>query len=163
MRIWSFVLVLTVMLSLPLAGQWPAGVTSGARVQVRLPEVQYQIAGPRGHLIRGRVTGLARDTLYLSVTDSVGPLAIPRRLIDRLQLSRGVPSRWGSAMRGGLIAAAITSLVSVGLNELDDDPGGPSAGTAALVGAGIGLATGGVTGALFPTERWKRVQLGGGE
>lgn len=139
--------------------QWPANITPGARVQVRLPEVQYQLAGPRGQLIRGRIAGLTRDTLYLSVTDSLGPLPIPRQMIARLQLSRGVPSRLGSALRSGLIAAAVTSLISIGLNELDDEPERTSAGTAALIGAGVGLAAGGITGALFPTERWKRVKL----
>jgi hypothetical protein len=139
--------------------QWPATVTPGARVQVRLPELQYQFVGPRGHAIRGRVNTLTPDTLYLSVTDSLGPLPIPRRMIDRLQVSRGVPSRFNSALRSGLVSAVGTALISVGLNELDDEPGRLSVGEAALLGGGVGLVFGGTMGAIFPAERWKRVPL----
>jgi hypothetical protein len=35
-------------------------------------------------------------------------------------------------------------------------------GSAALVGAGVGLTTGAVLGALYPHERWKRVRLNEG-
>jgi hypothetical protein len=160
MRACSLILILAVTAAIRLSAQWPAGVTSGARVQVRLPELQYQLAGPRGQLLRGRINGLSADTLYLSVTDSLGPLPIPRRMIDRLQLSKGVPSRLNNALRGGLIAGIGTALLSVGLNELHDEPDNDtSAGTAALVGGAVGFAVGGITGAIWPAERWKRVRL----
>jgi hypothetical protein len=42
--------------------------------------------GRRGHLIRGQIMALTPDTLYLAVTDSLGPLAVPRRLIEHLDL-----------------------------------------------------------------------------
>jgi hypothetical protein len=142
-----------------LAAQWPPSVTAGARVQVRLPEVQYQLGGTRGHLIRGRVTALTPDTLYLAITDSLAPIPVPRRLIERLQYSRGVPSRLESGLRRGLITGAAYALVLAAWNELDNDPGGSSTGTAALVGGGLGLVTGGIFGAIFPIERWKRVRL----
>jgi photosystem II stability/assembly factor-like uncharacterized protein len=45
-----------------LPAQWPAELAAGARVQARLPELQYQTNGNRGHLIRGRVTALSGDT-----------------------------------------------------------------------------------------------------
>jgi hypothetical protein len=137
--------------------QWPANVAPGARVRVRLPEVQYQETTPRGHLLRGRVTALTPDTLYLAITDSVGPLALPRPLIQRLDLSRGVPSRGASALRQGVIAGALLALTSVLLNEVDDNPA--DAGEAALVGGGIGFATGAILGAIFPRERWKKVRI----
>jgi hypothetical protein len=140
-----------------LAAQWPASITTGARVQVRLPEVQYQFVGRRGHPLRGKVAALAPDTLYLAVADSLGPLPIPRQLIERLEYSRGVPSRGASALRQGLMSGVSSALFLVLLNELDDDTGWRT-GTAALVGGGVGLAVGGITGALFPTERWKRAK-----
>jgi len=124
---------------------------------VRLPEVQYQMAGPRGQLLRGRVTALTPDTLYLSVTDSVGPLPIPRRIINQLKVSKGVPSRFGNAMRNGLGAAAFAALLLIGINELNEEQ--ESVGEAALIGAGIGFAIGSVTGAIWPTERWKKVRM----
>jgi hypothetical protein len=142
-----------------LAAQWPSEIAPGARVQARLPEVQYQFNGWRGHPIRGRVTALTADTLYLAVTDSVGPLAIPRRLIQRLDWSRGVPSPAASAARRGLLAGVGTALLFALLNELDEPPRRMSTESAALFGAGFGLATGAVLGAVFPRERWKRVRL----
>jgi hypothetical protein len=138
-----------------LAAQWPTGVTPGARVQARLPETQLQIEGPRGHLVRGRVTALTADTLYLAVTDSLGPLAIPRPLILRLDLSRGVPSRGESALRRGLGTAVAGALTGLLVAAFDDDV---ESGDGALVGAGIGLAVGAISGALFPRERWKRAR-----
>jgi hypothetical protein len=89
----SFTLALTLITGVvPLLGaQWPSALTSGARVQVRLPEVQYQYGGRRGHMLRGRVTSLSADTLYLAVTDSLGPLPIPRQMIERLEFSAEFP------------------------------------------------------------------------
>jgi hypothetical protein len=157
----SFMLVLILITGVfhQLGAQWPSTVTGGVRVQVRLPEVQYQFAGRRGHMVRGRVASLTSDTLYLAVTDSLGPLPIPRRMIERLEFSRGVPSRLASAARRGLISAAAFSLLSVWLNEVEDESDQTSTGTAALIGGGVGLVFGGFFGALYPTERWKHVRL----
>lgn len=83
-----------------LTAQWPADVTPDTRVQARLPETQYQIDGPRGQLIRGRIAALAPDTLYLAVTDSLGPLAIPRALVQRLQISKSALARCERAAAG---------------------------------------------------------------
>jgi hypothetical protein len=105
------------------------------------------------------VTRLSSDTLYIAVTDSVGAVPIPRRMIDRLEYSRGVPSRGASALRRGLISAAGTALFLVLFNEVGDDDDRVSTGTAALIGGGVGLVTGGITGALYPVERWRRVEL----
>jgi len=158
MRACSLIFILTATAG-TLSAQWPSGVTSGARVQLRLPEVQYQFIGSRGLLVRGRVAALTPDTLYLSVTDSLGPLPIPRGIIDGLQVSRGVPSRLNNALRSGLISAVGVSLLSIAFNETEEGSDRTSVGTAALVGAGVGLAVGAITGAIFPTERWKRVKL----
>jgi hypothetical protein len=125
---------------------------------VRLPEVEYQETVRRGHLLRGRVTGLAPDTLYLAITDSLGPLAVPRSLIQRLDLSRGVPSRGASALRQGVISGALTALMVALLNESDDGSSWDT-GEAALIGGGIGFGTGAMFGAIFPRERWKSARL----
>jgi hypothetical protein len=98
-------LLIAVALSSPperaALAQWPSDVVEGARVRVEVPEQQYQADNRRGHLLRGRVTAVAGDTLYLAVADSLGPLAIPRTLVQRLDLSCGVPSRAASAVRRG--------------------------------------------------------------
>jgi hypothetical protein len=48
-------------------------------------------------------------------------------------------------------------LTLVLINEMDDAPA--DAGEAALIGGGIGFATGAIFGAIFPRERWKSVRL----
>src|SRR5215208_5950189 len=159
MRFLALTLTMTIAATQYLQGQWPSSVSSGARVQVRLPEVQYQLSGRRGHLVRGRVTSLTTDTLYLAVTDSLGPLAVPRQMIERLELSRGVPSGLASALRRGLISGAAGAIFLMVWNELDDDNDRVSTGTAALIGGGAGFVAGSVAGALYPRERWKRVRL----
>jgi hypothetical protein len=143
----------------PASAQWPPQVVPGARVQVRLPEAEFQDSPRRGHLLRGRVVRLVSDSLYLAVTDSVGPLSIPRSLIERLEYSLGVPSRTSSALGRGLRAGAGSALLLVLLNEIQDDPE-ISTGEAALLGGGVGFAVGAVVGALRPEERWRRVRLG---
>jgi hypothetical protein len=139
--------------------QWPATVEPGARVRVRLPEVQYQETVRRGHMLRGRVTALTPDTLYLAITDSVGPLAVPRPLIQRLDLSRGVPSRGANALRQGLISGALSALMLVLINETGSGTSEWDTGEAALIGGGIGFATGAILGAIFPRERWRRIPI----
>jgi hypothetical protein len=52
--------------------QWPSDLVAGTRVRVEVPEQQYQADTRRGHRLRGRVTAVAPDTLYLAVTDSRG-------------------------------------------------------------------------------------------
>jgi len=140
------------------AAQWPAEIAPSTRVQVRLPEAEFQAGAPRGLRVRGRVTRLSADTLYLAVTDSVGSLAIPRSLIQQLHYSRGVPSRPLSALTHGVRVGIGLALTVALLNELDDDSD-LSFGEAALLGGGVGLAVGGVIGALRPDERWHRVRL----
>jgi hypothetical protein len=97
-----------------LGAQRPAEITPGVRVRARLPEAQYPRGGTRGHLLRGRVTTMTADTLYLAITDSVGPLAVPRSLIERLDYSRGVPSRASSAAIGFSTGAVFGGLCPQG-------------------------------------------------
>jgi hypothetical protein len=140
--------------------QWPLDLMAGARVRVEVPEQQYQADTRRGHRLRGRVTALAADTLYLAVTDSLGPLAIPRTLVQRLDLSRGVPSRGMSALRRGFLVGAGCAVVALAISGLDDEPDGSDAEEAALIGGAVGFGTGALFGALFPHERWKRIRFG---
>jgi hypothetical protein len=80
-------------------------------------------------------------------------------MIERLEYSRGVPSRFASGARRGLISAAAFALQPVWLNEVEDEADQTSTGTAALVGGGVGLVLGSALGALYPNERWKHVRL----
>jgi hypothetical protein len=103
---------------------------------------------------------LAPDTLYLALTDSLGPLAIPRSLIQRVDISRGVPSRGVSALQRGVLSGVTSALAALVAFATNDEPDGINAGTAALVWGGVGVVGGSVFGALYPRERWKRVRLG---
>lgn len=143
-----------------LRAQWPAPLAPGTRVRARVPEQQLQAGARRGMLLRGRIAALGPDTLYLAVGDSLGPLPIPRTLIERLDYSRGVPSRGSSAVRQGMLTAVGMALLSVLINEGQNADDQASTGTAVLVGAGFGLTLGGVLGALYPRERWAGVPLG---
>jgi hypothetical protein len=156
---WMIVALGMLAAAQSLEAQWPAEIVPGARVRARLPERQYQQGNQRGHLLRGRVSRLSADTLYLAITDSVGPLAIPRQLIQRLDYSRGVPSRLSSALTRGLVGGAVLAATLALWNELDEDSG-TSTGDAALIGAAVGFGTGAIVGAIFPIERWKSVKLG---
>ena len=163
MRCVSFVFLAVAMVILPtrLQAQFPAEVQPGSRVRVWVPERQRQMEGPvRRQLLRGYVNMLTPDTLYLTIPGTVGPVAVARMNVRRLQLSRGV-SRPGSAFEravGGAIGGAI-SWASL------NDPrrrGGPHYRTdwqAAGVGASWGAGIGAVTGLIFPHEQWRRVRL----
>jgi len=130
----------------------------GSRVQVLLPEKEFQSWAPRGHFLRGRLESLGTDTLYLRVTDSLSALAVPHSWIRRLYVSRGVPTRLGNGLRLGLIWGALSAVSTVLLAELSNSDG-KSTGEALAVGGGIGLGSGFLFGTLYPTERWKRVNL----
>jgi hypothetical protein len=146
------------LLSRGAEAQWPREIESGNRVRVTVPEAELQRGSRRGHSLRGTVARLDPDTLYLRITDSLPPLAIPRAWIKRLDLSRGVPPRVTNAARVGLFWAAIGALELLLYNGVDDS-NTLSAGQATLLGAGVGLALGATFGALYPTERWRRVPL----
>ena len=144
-----------------LRAQFPADLPVGARVRVWLPETYRQEEGPlRRQLLRGSVSGVAADTLLLTIPGAVGAVAIPRVTLRRLDVSRGV-SRPASAVEraiGGAIGGAITY-------ALMNDPrrsGSPHYRTdwrAAGVGASWGAGIGAAVGFIFPNERWRRVRL----
>lgn len=132
----------------------------GTRVRVLVPEQERQANNQHvGHALRGTLVRLTSDTLYLAVTDSLGPLAIPRRLVQRLDQSRGVPSAAASALRRGL-ATGVGGAVAGLLVAASDTPQHPRDDAEwALIGGAAGFALGATWGALFPIERWRRVQL----
>jgi hypothetical protein len=132
----------------------------GSRVRVLLPERERQPDSQRGgHLLRGTLVRLAADTLYLAVTDSLAPLAIPRGYVQRLDRSRGVASAAASALRRGLRTGALGAAAGQLLAANDTPQHARSDARWALVGGATWFAIGATWGALFPTERWQRVQL----
>ena len=141
--------------------QFPERVQPGVRVRVWLPEPQPQDANPRGRqLLRATVSGVGTDTLLLDVPGTLGNLTVARANIRRLDISRGT-NRVASAFERALgfaIGAAITAALE---NDPDSTewPHYDSYWRAAGEGAKWGAALGAVVGFVFPTERWRRVQL----
>jgi len=153
--------ILLAVLFLPQSGsvaaQWSPSLREGARVKVRLPEKEFQFMGARGQDLRGTVARLAPDTLYLRISDSLSLAAIPRTLIGRLDLSKGVPSRASSAARTGIRWGILYAL----LFALYDSGESTSLSNTerTVIGGGIGLSIGAVFGAIYPVERWKHLRL----
>jgi hypothetical protein len=143
----------------PLAAQFPPDVAVGTRLRVALPDSLRQ-TWPREQWVRGHVAALAVDTLYLRLPGTESPVAIRRSAIKRLDRSLGVPTPVESAFRGAVAWAFVGALYGVLLRTVDaEDWRDRSLGESAALGAGMGAGVGFVLGALFPSERWRRVRL----
>jgi hypothetical protein len=153
MRILLFAASLVLATARPLAAQFPTDVAVGSRVRVVLPDSVRQQWGPSVQWLRGDVAALSTDTLYLQLQGAAAPVPIRRATIRRIDRSLGVPSRAESALRGAFMGAfwiALFSVVDQRGERIEED-----LAQGAAIGAGIGF----VFGAIFPTERWRRVRL----
>jgi hypothetical protein len=160
MRVLLCALALAIALADPLAAQFPADVTVGTRLRVALPDSLPQVWGFREQWVRGEVAALAADTLYLRLAGTASPVAIGRSSIKRLDRSLGVPTPPESALRGAVSWGILGALWGVLLRSTSsEDWRDRSVGEAAALGAGIGAGAGFILGALFPTERWRRIRL----
>jgi hypothetical protein len=90
------------------------------------------------------------------------PLSIPRRDIDKIEMSQGRKSNW---LKGGIIGGGTFLVLGVAMGIAlsdwcpeDANCAGRIAAAAAL-GAGIGFAMGAGAGASSSSERWKEAQL----
>jgi hypothetical protein len=143
----------------PLFGQ--LAVTPGTRVRIAIPDTVRQVPlGPTTQLIYGTVTASTLDTLYVTVVNTQGSLAVPRTSVRSLAVSRGLPSRGRSVAVNGLKSALLGAGVWYLLSSVGhDDPAFGSRRNAALAGAGFGLALGAYFGASRPVEQWRVVPL----
>jgi hypothetical protein len=132
----------------------------GDRVRVLIPEAAAQREVPvlRRFSLRGNVTRVNADSLFLSIPGTVGDVGVPRGSIRRLDRSRGVPSRAVSGLGRGLGMA----IFSGGLAAMTFDSrslwGASTREDAAIRGATFGASIGFIHGVFFPTERWRRVR-----
>jgi hypothetical protein len=141
--------------------QFDERVQPGVRVRAWLPEPHHQDSGPwRRQLLRATVSDVSADTLRLIVPGTDGSVAVARANIRRLDVSRG-SSRVASAFE-----RAIAFAITVGISTtLENDPGSnewPNYNRdwrGAEEGVKWGAALGAVVGFVFPTERWRKVQL----
>ena len=127
----------------------------GRRVRLFLTE-QPRDVEDSPQVIRGTVLESTSDTIRLRLHPSTGPVSIASASIERLDLSGGVRTRLESAVHEASRAALWMAIYSVLLNETSNDPMF-SRWQAAVVGAAGGVVFGGVTGAVYPRERWRRV------
>jgi hypothetical protein len=116
---------------------------------------------PRQLIVIGTVARVAGDTLVLEVPSARGTLAVARGDLRALAVSRGVPGRPESALRGGLSSAVVFGLAFAVLHTTDDRGTRPFRSTAegAAIGAALGFGTGAALGAIWPSERWRTVRL----
>ena len=131
----------------------------GDRIRIAIPERQPQDEGPalRRLVLRGQLTGVEADTLFLRPSGTVGEIGIARASAISIHRSRGVRSRAASAARSGLVTEIAGSLIAgVSYRKPAQTYGVTNRGEAFALGAGIGALTGLVFGALLPTERWER-------
>ena len=152
--------LLLLALSIDASAQGPS-LQSGDRVRIHLPEVAAQPETPyaRRLAIRGNVSRVSIDTLFLRVFGTHGELAVPRTAVLSLFRSRGVPSRPVSGIRKGLTLGLLTSLYA-GLTYGDISKWGVNHRSDAFaLGFGFGAMAGFLHGFVFPTERWTRVQF----
>lgn len=137
-------------------------VPVGSRVQVTIPDAAAQRVTPfvRTQLVRGEVTRIVTDTIYVRPAPALGSLAVPTASVRRLDVSLGPPRRSSSALVRGIEHAVVFALAGVLLySEGEREFGVTSRSEAAALGAGVGLVGGAVIGALAPFERWQRVRL----
>lgn len=150
-----------------LAGQvdaprWPM-VDIGTRIRVgvadRIPGVPDRIPNspfPRSvQRLQGTVRAIGPDTLYLDLSNTPSRLAIPRVMIQGVEMSLGRPSRARSALEAATVGAAILALL---VPAYVVDPGSRwfgSSGRATAAGAVIGFSAGTLFGLLRPYERWR--------
>ncbi len=158
---WVLLFALSLALVVrPLAAQRPSELPPHTRLRVVLPDSTRQAwFAPRQQWIHGELTAMAADTLYLQIRGTAAPVAIPHKMIRRLDRSLGVPSRPASAIQGAVGGAVIGALYGLLFRSARaEDWRDRSVSEAAALGAGTGAGIGFVLGAIFPTERWRRIQ-----
>lgn len=142
--------------------RWPM-VEIGTRIRVgvedripgipdRMPNRPFPTSVQR---LQGTVRAIAPDTLYIDLANTVGRLAIPRVMIQGVEMSLGRPSRSRSALEAGTVGAAILALL---VPAYVVDPGSRwfgSSGRATAAGAVIGFSAGVLFGLIRPYERWR--------
>jgi hypothetical protein len=105
--------------------------------------------------LEGTVVAIAPETLYVDLANAVGRLAIPRVMIQGVEMSLGRPSRARSALDAASGGALVFALLFSAYVVDPDSRWFRSSGRAAGAGAVIGLGTGLVLGFILPYERWR--------
>ena len=111
-----------------------------------------------GQRVAGTLISASDDTLRLSIRSRGAPIVVPTHEVVRIEISRGRPSRWRTAL-DGMVAPAIVNGTLSALMMSVKKHSTVSPMRAALSGAVTGAAVGAALGAWFPAERWRVVAL----
>ena len=140
-------------------GQEGDSLRLGMRYRVTLPKLA-DVDGPQfpsTRMLMGQLVARRADSLVLRPHPTTGTVAVPLVAVSRLERSRGV-SRVVSGVEGAVGGAIACVILGLFLYELDVRGSGfntrwQAVGTMAANSAAGGL----IVGALFPSERWRRV------
>lgn len=155
----SLAVIASLALASAAAAQQRDTLEVGARYRITLPEFADR-PGPQPSPTRwltGTLVERRGDSLVVRPHPTTGAVAVPVSSIHRLERSRGV-SRAASAVEGavggGLAGLILGNVVyELGLRAPGFNTRWQSMGTMAAHAGGAGL----LTGALLPSERWKRI------
>jgi hypothetical protein len=128
------------------------------------------VLGPDGRMVRyprrrariaGRLTGLDRDWLTLSSDDGGPVVRVPRRAVDRLEVSLGRPNRARGAAKGLVFAGIPLSLAGFVLTSFRNFSceGNCHPTHEAFIGGAVGMAIGVGLGVALENEKWRKVSL----
>jgi hypothetical protein len=159
-------LVLAASVGLAAGVQAQKQIPVGARVRIVIGERERQRETRFGRrmVVRGELTAMSAESLWVRPTPVTGILAIPKSDVRRIYQSRGVPSRVASMLMdgvGGALLGAAECALFYGKDVYGRTAncGETSRGDAAIRGATTGFAVFGVIGLVFPVERWRRRSL----
>jgi len=108
----------------------------------------------------GAYRHVSDDSLVFDAFVGAAPLSLPLEAVHRIEVVQGQKSRWLSGMGLGLVVGTVGGAV-IGYAATADEPSLPGIGAVAglVLGAPVGLLTGGIVGAFLKTERWQSVPL----
>ena len=131
----------------------------GARYRITLPKFadRPDPQFPASRWLTGELVERRGDSLVVRPHPTTGAVAVPLSSVHRLERSRGV-SRLASAVEGAFGGALVGAILGnvfydLGVRGTGFDTRWQATGTMAAHAGGGGL----LAGALFPSERWKRV------
>ena len=152
-------MMLGTMTSAALA-QRDAALQVGARYRVTLVKFPDRVGPqlPTDRWLAGELVERRGDTLVLRPHPAIGSVPVPAAAIDRLEISRGVSratSAFENALGGAIVGGAWGYLLyDSGLRGTNFNKPWQAVGIGAATGAVGGL----ISGLIFPTERWRRVE-----
>lgn len=125
----------------------------GARVRVHLSRQAPSVEGavPR-QALRGQLLSTGPDSLVVQVHPEAAPVAVSLNGIYEVEASRGI-SRSRTAVNHALLGAVTWT----GIGAMSETEFGGGETESILIWTAGGLILGGVLGAVFPEERWRRI------